>query len=112
MEKLGNELSHRDEIAARAEDMVLEKYPDAKSVLHGWITELRTDGDTVYLVMEKDAGLALTYSVTFPPITVLSFIYTRCAASKACPYVTGVLGQPHCICFPFFPSSFDGLSMS
>ena len=28
-------------------------------------------------------------------ITVLSFIYTRCAASKACPYATGVLSQIH-----------------
>src|SRR5438270_9032423 len=28
-------------------------------------------------------------------ITVLSFIYTRCAASKACPYATSVLTQIH-----------------
>jgi len=28
-------------------------------------------------------------------VTVLSFIYTRCAAPKACPYATGVLGQLH-----------------
>ena len=28
-------------------------------------------------------------------ITVLSFIYTRCAATKACPYATGVLNQLH-----------------
>jgi cytochrome oxidase Cu insertion factor (SCO1/SenC/PrrC family) len=28
-------------------------------------------------------------------ITVLSFIYTRCAAAKACPYATGVLNQLH-----------------
>jgi cytochrome oxidase Cu insertion factor (SCO1/SenC/PrrC family) len=28
-------------------------------------------------------------------ITVLSFIYTRCAAAKACPYATGVLMQLH-----------------
>jgi len=28
-------------------------------------------------------------------ITVLSFIYTRCAAPKACPYATGVLNQIH-----------------
>jgi len=28
-------------------------------------------------------------------ITVLSFIYTRCAAPKACPYATGVLGLLH-----------------
>jgi protein SCO1 len=28
-------------------------------------------------------------------ITVLSFIYTRCAAGRACPYATGVLNQLH-----------------
>ena len=28
-------------------------------------------------------------------ITVMSFIYTRCAAAKACPYATGVLMQLH-----------------
>jgi protein SCO1/2 len=28
-------------------------------------------------------------------VTVLSFIYTRCAAAKACPYATGVLNQLH-----------------
>src|SRR5205809_6263687 len=28
-------------------------------------------------------------------ITLLSFIYTRCAAPKACPYATGVLTQIH-----------------
>src|SRR5205807_4356967 len=28
-------------------------------------------------------------------ITILSFIYTRCAAPKACPYATNVLGQLH-----------------
>jgi len=28
-------------------------------------------------------------------VTVLSFIYTRCAAPKACPYATGVLGLLH-----------------
>ena len=28
-------------------------------------------------------------------VTVLSFIYTRCAAPKACPYATGVLSQIH-----------------
>jgi cytochrome oxidase Cu insertion factor (SCO1/SenC/PrrC family) len=28
-------------------------------------------------------------------ITVMSFIYTRCAAKKACPYATGVLKQIH-----------------
>lgn len=28
-------------------------------------------------------------------VTVMSFIYTRCAAAKACPYATGVLMQLH-----------------
>jgi protein SCO1 len=28
-------------------------------------------------------------------ITVMSFIYTRCAATRACPYATGVLTQLH-----------------
>ena len=32
-------------------------------------------------------------------ITVLSFIYTRCAAGKACPYATGVLNQLHQLSF-------------
>jgi cytochrome oxidase Cu insertion factor (SCO1/SenC/PrrC family) len=33
--------------------------------------------------------------LTHGRVTVLSFIYTRCAAPKACPYATGVLGQLH-----------------
>ena len=33
--------------------------------------------------------------LTHGRITVVSFIYTRCAAAKACPYATGVLMQLH-----------------
>jgi cytochrome oxidase Cu insertion factor (SCO1/SenC/PrrC family) len=33
--------------------------------------------------------------LTHGRITVMSFIYTRCAAAKACPYATGVLLQLH-----------------
>ena len=33
--------------------------------------------------------------LTHGRITVMSFIYTRCAATKACPYATGVLMQLH-----------------
>ena len=33
--------------------------------------------------------------LTHGGVTVLSFIYTRCAAAKACPYATGVLSQLH-----------------
>jgi cytochrome oxidase Cu insertion factor (SCO1/SenC/PrrC family) len=35
------------------------------------------------------------HDLTRGRITILSFIYTRCAATKACPYATGVLGQIH-----------------
>jgi len=35
------------------------------------------------------------HDLTRGRITVLSFIYTRCAAPKACPYATGVLNQIH-----------------
>jgi protein SCO1 len=34
-------------------------------------------------------------NLTRGKITLLSFIYTRCAAAKACPYATAVLGQLH-----------------
>ena len=33
--------------------------------------------------------------LTHGRVTVLSFIYTRCAAAKACPYAAGVLNQLH-----------------
>jgi len=33
--------------------------------------------------------------LTHGRITILSFIYTRCAAMKACPYAAGVLNQLH-----------------
>jgi cytochrome oxidase Cu insertion factor (SCO1/SenC/PrrC family) len=35
--------------------------------------------------------------LTHGRITVLSFIYTRCAAAKACPYATGVLYDLHAL---------------
>ena len=35
--------------------------------------------------------------LTHGRITVLSFIYTRCAAMKACPYAAGVLNQLHLV---------------
>jgi cytochrome oxidase Cu insertion factor (SCO1/SenC/PrrC family) len=35
------------------------------------------------------------HDVTHGRVTVLSFIYTRCSAAKACPYATGVLNQLH-----------------
>jgi cytochrome oxidase Cu insertion factor (SCO1/SenC/PrrC family) len=44
------------------------------------------------------AGRSLNLrDLTHGRITVLSFIYTRCAAPKACPYATGVLTQLHAL---------------
>ena len=44
------------------------------------------------------AGRSLNLrDLTHGRITVLSFIYTRCAAPKACPYATGVFNQLHAL---------------
>ena len=44
------------------------------------------------------AGRSLNLrDLTHGRITVLSFIYTRCAAPKACPYATGVFSQLHAL---------------
>ena len=49
------------------------------------------DGD----VLDSDGRAFRLRELTHGRITVLSFIYTRCAAAKACPYATGVLNQLH-----------------
>jgi cytochrome oxidase Cu insertion factor (SCO1/SenC/PrrC family) len=46
------------------------------------------------LLDSKGKSLRLA-ELTHGRITVMSFIYTRCAAAKACPYATGVLLQLH-----------------
>lgn len=46
------------------------------------------------LVDSKGKSIELS-DLTRGRITVLSFIYTRCAAGRACPYATNVLGQLH-----------------
>jgi hypothetical protein len=67
LEKLGNELSHRDEIAAKASDLVFEKHPEFKNVTpQGWITDLHPDGDVVYFVVEANDAIAPAYKVIFP----------------------------------------------
>jgi cytochrome oxidase Cu insertion factor (SCO1/SenC/PrrC family) len=43
---------------------------------------------------EKGAAVRLR-DLTRGRVTVLSFIYTRCSAAKACPYATGVLMELH-----------------
>jgi cytochrome oxidase Cu insertion factor (SCO1/SenC/PrrC family) len=46
------------------------------------------------LLDAKNKAVTLS-ELTRGRITILSFIYTRCAAPKGCPYATGVLGQLH-----------------
>src|SRR5262245_26053505 len=46
-------------------------------------------------VLDADGRPWRLRELTRGRITVLSFIYTRCAAVKACPYATGVLRQLH-----------------
>jgi hypothetical protein len=66
IERLGNEISDRDLIAAHASDAVLETQPVARSLkMRGWITELRKDGDVVYFIVETSSGPSIAYTVTF-----------------------------------------------
>ena len=46
-------------------------------------------------IIDSDSKSLNLRELTHGRITVLSFIYTRCAASKACPYAAGVLDQLH-----------------
>jgi cytochrome oxidase Cu insertion factor (SCO1/SenC/PrrC family) len=58
------------------------KLPIIKAAADGEV--LGTNGQPVRL-----------HALTRERVTVMSFIYTRCAAAKACPYATGVLLQLH-----------------
>jgi cytochrome oxidase Cu insertion factor (SCO1/SenC/PrrC family) len=46
-------------------------------------------------LLDADGKGITLRDLTHGRVTVLSFIYTRCAAPKACPYATGVLNQLH-----------------
>lgn len=46
-------------------------------------------------VLDAKAKPVRLRELTRDRVTVMSFIYTRCAAAKACPYATGVLMQLH-----------------
>jgi protein SCO1 len=55
------------------------------------VIKLAADG----AIVGSDSKSLNLSDLTHGRITVLSFIYTRCAAPKACPYATGALGQLH-----------------
>ena len=46
-------------------------------------------------VLDSEGRPLRLRELTRERVTVLSFIYTRCASAKACPYATGVLNQLH-----------------
>ena len=48
-------------------------------------------------LLDSDGKSLNLRDLTHGRVTVLSFIYTRCAATKACPYATSVLGQLHLV---------------
>jgi len=49
------------------------------------------DGD----VLDSKGQPLRLHELTHDRVTVMSFIYTRCAAAGACPYATGVLNELH-----------------
>jgi cytochrome oxidase Cu insertion factor (SCO1/SenC/PrrC family) len=55
------------------------------------IVKRAADGD---VLDSTDQSMRLS-ELTHGRVTVMSFIYTRCAAAKACPMATGVLRQLH-----------------
>jgi cytochrome oxidase Cu insertion factor (SCO1/SenC/PrrC family) len=52
-------------------------------------------GATDGALIDSDGTSLNLRDLTHGRITILSFIYTRCAAVKACPYATGVLNELH-----------------
>jgi protein SCO1 len=48
-------------------------------------------------IIDSDSKTLDLRQFTHGRVTVLSFIYTRCAAPKACPYAVGVLSQLHAL---------------
>jgi hypothetical protein len=66
LERLGNELSHRDEIAARAADIAVEHHPEWKKVSpQFWISDLGKSADSVYLIDARKPEPAVAYKVIF-----------------------------------------------
>jgi protein SCO1 len=55
------------------------------------VVKLAPDG----AILDSDGKPLSLRDLTRGRVTVLSFIYTRCAAPKACPYATGVLNELH-----------------
>jgi hypothetical protein len=62
-ERLGAELSRRDEMAAKASDLVLAKHPELKNdPLLEWVTDL-SDGGSVYWIVDTEPRPTPAYKV-------------------------------------------------
>lgn len=85
----GNEESGTDTglIGSSGNDYV----PPAPGTYQLPIIKMAADGEVLDATGQKRSLRDLTRGA----VTVLSFIYTRCAAPRACPYATGVLNQVH-----------------
>ena len=57
------------------------------------VVKLAADG----ALLDSDGKSLNLRDLTHGRVTILSFIYTRCAAAKACPYASGVLDQLHLV---------------
>jgi hypothetical protein len=67
LQRLGNELSRRDEIAAQAADFAVARYPEWKKVSpQYWITALGKSADSVYLIDAREPEPRVAYKVIFP----------------------------------------------
>jgi len=55
------------------------------------IVKIASDGE----LLDSNGKLLRLRDLTHGRVTVLSFIYTRCAAPNACPYATSVMSQLH-----------------
>jgi len=66
-ERLGNELSYRDHIAAHTSDLILSQHPELKKVWQqSWISELHKDRDVIYWCGQTKNGLIPEYKLTYP----------------------------------------------
>ena len=67
VERLGNELSYRDHIAAHTSDLILSQHPELKKVwLQSWVSELHKDRDVIYWCAQTKDALVPEYKVTYP----------------------------------------------
>jgi hypothetical protein len=66
-ERLGNELSYRDHIAAHTSDLVLSEHPELKKIWRqSWVSELHKDRDVIYWCAQTQNSLVPEYKITYP----------------------------------------------